>query len=169
MWRTREMQALVGVTTLGFASYCLTLASLPVYAVAGGAAESTAGVVTAVFLLVTIALLSVLSVGLSIRATSKSQNQGSVVEVAARQRTLAERYLNALLLARGGAQADPANTASLLRHPEIGRALKRLAGRVSDADMRAMNAAVDVQHRDVNAVVREFLASPVSPPAGPGR
>jgi glycine betaine/choline ABC-type transport system substrate-binding protein len=49
-------------------------------------------------------------------------------------------------------------TASLLRHPEIGRALKRLAGRLSDADMRAMNAAVDVQHRDVNVVVREFLA-----------
>ena len=50
------MQALVGVTVLGFASYCLTLASLPVYAVAGGAAESTAGVVTAVFLVVTIAV-----------------------------------------------------------------------------------------------------------------
>ncbi len=50
------MQALIGVTFLGFASYCLTLASLPVYAVAGGAAESTAGVVTAVFLVVTIAV-----------------------------------------------------------------------------------------------------------------
>jgi predicted MFS family arabinose efflux permease len=49
------MQALIGVTVLGFASYCLTLASLPVYAVTGGAAESTAGVVTAVFLVVTIA------------------------------------------------------------------------------------------------------------------
>jgi predicted MFS family arabinose efflux permease len=49
------MQALIGVTVLGFASYCLTLASLPVYAVAGGAAESTAGVVTAVLLVVTIA------------------------------------------------------------------------------------------------------------------
>ena len=48
------MRALVGVTVLGFASYCLTLASLPVYAVRGGAAESTAGVVTAVFLVVTI-------------------------------------------------------------------------------------------------------------------
>ena len=56
LWRSRGMQALVGVTTLGFASYCLTLASLPAYAVAGGAAESTAGVVTAVFLLVTIAV-----------------------------------------------------------------------------------------------------------------
>jgi predicted MFS family arabinose efflux permease len=56
LWRSRGLQALVGVTVLGFASYCLTLASLPVYAVSGGAAESTAGVVTAVFLLVTIAV-----------------------------------------------------------------------------------------------------------------
>lgn len=50
------MQALVGVTVLGFAGYCLTLASLPVYAVSGGAAESTVGVVTAVFLTATIAV-----------------------------------------------------------------------------------------------------------------
>jgi predicted MFS family arabinose efflux permease len=56
LWRGRGMQALVGVTVLGFASYCLTLAALPVYAVAGGADESTAGVVTAVFLAVTIAV-----------------------------------------------------------------------------------------------------------------
>jgi predicted MFS family arabinose efflux permease len=56
LWRSRGMQALIGVTALGFASYCLTLASLPFYAVSGGAAESTAGVVTAVFLLVTIAV-----------------------------------------------------------------------------------------------------------------
>ena len=42
LWRSRGMQALVGVTVLGFASYCLTLASLPAYAVAGGADESTA-------------------------------------------------------------------------------------------------------------------------------
>jgi glycine betaine/choline ABC-type transport system substrate-binding protein len=48
-------------------------------------------------------------------------------------------------------------TASLLRQPAIGRALARLAGRVSDRDMRTLNAAVDVDHRDVSAVVREFL------------
>ncbi|MGY1885054.1 MFS transporter [Blastococcus sp. SYSU DS0753] len=48
------MQGLIGVTLLGFVSYCLTLASLPSYAVAGGATEGSAGVVTAVFLLVTI-------------------------------------------------------------------------------------------------------------------
>ncbi len=53
--RQPAMQALLAVTALGFASYCLTLASLPTYAVGGGAAEATAGVVTAVFLLVTVA------------------------------------------------------------------------------------------------------------------
>jgi len=50
------MQALVVVTGLGFASYCLTLSSLPAFAVLGGAPEATAGLVTAVFLLVTILL-----------------------------------------------------------------------------------------------------------------
>ena len=59
LWRTRGVQALVGVTALGFASYFLTLASLPTYAVAGGASEATAGVVTAVFLVVTIVVQTV--------------------------------------------------------------------------------------------------------------
>lgn len=54
LWRFPALQALVGATTLGFASYCLTLASLPAYAVAGGTAVTTAGAVTTVFLLVTI-------------------------------------------------------------------------------------------------------------------
>jgi predicted MFS family arabinose efflux permease len=53
------MRALVGATGLGFAGYCLTLASLPAHAVAGGASPDTAGVVTAVFLLVTVAGQSV--------------------------------------------------------------------------------------------------------------
>jgi predicted MFS family arabinose efflux permease len=62
LWRSSAMRALVGVTVLGFASYCLTLASLPAYAVAGGARESTAGVVTAVLLVVTIAVQAVVPV-----------------------------------------------------------------------------------------------------------
>jgi glycine betaine/choline ABC-type transport system substrate-binding protein len=37
-------------------------------------------------------------------------------------------------------------------------ALSQLAGRISETDMRAMNAAVDVDHRDVAATVREFLS-----------
>ena len=56
LWRSAAMRALVGVTVLGFASYCLTLASLPAYAVRGGAGEDTAGIVTAVLLTVTIAV-----------------------------------------------------------------------------------------------------------------
>ncbi|SNT00880.1 Predicted arabinose efflux permease, MFS family [Geodermatophilus saharensis] len=59
LWRLPAMRALVGATGLGFAGYCLTLASLPAYAVAGGASADTAGVVTAVFLLVTVAGQSV--------------------------------------------------------------------------------------------------------------
>src|SRR4051812_6048514 len=56
LWRFPALQALIGATPLGFASYCLPLASLPVYAVAGGTAATTAGAVTTVFLLVTIAV-----------------------------------------------------------------------------------------------------------------
>jgi predicted MFS family arabinose efflux permease len=55
LWRAPAMRALAGVTVLGFASYCLTLASLPVYAVQGGAGANIAGLVTAALLLVTIA------------------------------------------------------------------------------------------------------------------
>jgi glycine betaine/choline ABC-type transport system substrate-binding protein len=50
-----------------------------------------------------------------------------------------------------------ARTASMLRQPAIGRALAALAGRVSDADMRRLNAAVDIERRDVKDVVREFM------------
>ena len=50
-----------------------------------------------------------------------------------------------------------ARTASLLAHPAIGRALARLAGRISDRDMREMNAAVDLGHRDVRDVAARFL------------
>ena len=50
-------------------------------------------------------------------------------------------------------------TASMLREPAIGRALSALAGRVSDRDMRRLNAAVDIERRNVKDVVREFLAS----------
>jgi diguanylate cyclase (GGDEF)-like protein/PAS domain S-box-containing protein len=65
-------------------------------------------------ILLTFALFSTVSVVLSIRTTSRSQNRATVVEIAARQRTLAERYIDDVLLARAGAQADPALTAELL-------------------------------------------------------
>jgi osmoprotectant transport system substrate-binding protein len=47
---------------------------------------------------------------------------------------------------------------SLARWPQIGVAMERLAGKVSDEDMRAMNLAVESEHRDVAEVVREFRA-----------
>lgn len=48
---------------------------------------------------------------------------------------------------------------SLRRWPQIGVAMRRLAGKVSADEMRAMNLAVDAQHEDVTQVVRQFRAS----------
>ena len=48
-------------------------------------------------------------------------------------------------------------SAVLLAHPELREALNELAGRISEDDMRAMNASVDVEHRDVAATVKDFL------------
>ena len=46
--------------------------------------------------------------------------------------------------------------ASLKLHPVLGRAVDRLAGQVSAEDVRAMNDAVDREHKDVGDVVRAF-------------
>jgi osmoprotectant transport system substrate-binding protein len=45
---------------------------------------------------------------------------------------------------------------ALRRWPQIQTALDTLAGKISADDMRTMNEAVDGQHRDPAAVVREF-------------
>ena len=52
-----------------------------------------------------------------------------------------------------------ARSATLLRYPEVRTALERLSGRISAADMRAMNYAADVEHRDIPGVARNFLAT----------
>ncbi len=65
-------------------------------------------------ILIVFAVFSALSVSLSIRSTSGSRHNASVVEVAARQRTLAVRYANDVLLAREGRPADPSYTAGIL-------------------------------------------------------
>ena len=54
--------------------------------------------------------------------------------------------------------AAVARAETLLRYPQLRAALERLSGRISAADMRAMNYAADVEHRDVPVIVREFLA-----------
>jgi len=48
---------------------------------------------------------------------------------------------------------------SLRRWPQIQLALDALAGKITAADMRKMNEAIDGQHRDPSAVVREFRLS----------
>ena len=48
--------------------------------------------------------------------------------------------------------------ASLELHPVLGKAVERLAGKVSAEDVRAMNDAVDREHKDVGEVVRAFRA-----------
>ena len=52
-----------------------------------------------------------------------------------------------------------ARASTMLRYPRVRIALERLASRISAADMRAMNHAVDAEHRDAAAVVRQFLAA----------
>ena len=46
---------------------------------------------------------------------------------------------------------------TLAEHPEVKQALNDLVGKISDAEMRQLNYAVDGQKRDVKEVVREFL------------
>jgi osmoprotectant transport system permease protein len=56
-----------------------------------------------------------------------------------------------------------ARSATLLAHPDVRDALGTQSGRISLADMRKMNRAVDAEHRDPADVARAFLAgAPVS-------
>ena len=50
-----------------------------------------------------------------------------------------------------------ARRATLVAHPDVQRALATLAGKVSVADMRRLNRAVDAEHQEPAAVVRAFL------------
>jgi osmoprotectant transport system permease protein len=52
-----------------------------------------------------------------------------------------------------------ARAAMLLQYPQVRAALERLAGRVSADDMRSLNYAADVEHRDIPQIVRAFLSS----------
>ena len=50
-----------------------------------------------------------------------------------------------------------ARAASLMRHPEVRRALTSLAGAISAEDMRAMNNAADAGKEDPAKIARDFL------------
>jgi diguanylate cyclase (GGDEF)-like protein/PAS domain S-box-containing protein len=70
--------------------------------------------ITIVAIVATSALVLAASAAVSIWSTGKSQNRAAVVEIAGRQRTLAERYVTQILLVRAGAEASPQRTGVLL-------------------------------------------------------
>jgi glycine betaine/choline ABC-type transport system substrate-binding protein len=42
-------------------------------------------------------------------------------------------------------------------HPDVARALTELGGKMSDAEMRRLNALADVEHKDIAAIARDWL------------
>jgi glycine betaine/choline ABC-type transport system substrate-binding protein len=48
---------------------------------------------------------------------------------------------------------------TLLKHPIVKNTLDRLAGKISEAEMRKMNYAVDGEKKDATIVAREFLST----------
>lgn len=51
--------------------------------------------------------------------------------------------------------------AALAAHPALRRALDELGGKLSNADMRRLNALADVEHRDIATIARDWLAASV--------
>ena len=59
-------------------------------------------------------------------------------------------------------QAAPVIRASVLeKHPAVGAALAELGGKISDAEMRRLNALADVEHKDIAEIARVWLAERV--------
>jgi PAS domain-containing protein len=115
-------------------------------------------------ILATFALFSAVSVGLSVWATSRSQYKASVLEVAARQRTLSERYVREVLLTRDGAQADPAYVGSLLERSALALLQGGKAPAVNgDDDETSLSAAhgsdIRAQLRQQRKLVRDLRAT----------
>ena len=76
------------------------------------ATRSGNGPIIAIFL--TFAIVGAASILLSVSVTDGSKHRATAIEVASRQRTLAERYVKEILLAREGRQVDPAYTATVM-------------------------------------------------------
>jgi diguanylate cyclase (GGDEF)-like protein/PAS domain S-box-containing protein len=76
--------------------------------------EAGSGRRPVIAIFVTFALISAVSIALSVSSTKSSEHRTNVIEIAARQRTLAERYISEIQLVRSGVQADPGYTASVM-------------------------------------------------------
>jgi len=128
-------------------------------------------------ILATFALSSAVTVGLSIWATSRSEHRAAVLQIAARQRTLAERYVKEVLLVRSGVAADPAATATDLRESADALLDGGLAPAVNgDDDETVISGASDAAVRgeleqerrlvhDLTATGSAILAGRPMPPA----
>jgi len=59
-------------------------------------------------------------------------------------------------------QAAPVIRAAVLeKHPAVTAALAELGGKISDAEMRRLNALADVEHKDIAEIARTWLAQRV--------
>jgi len=55
-------------------------------------------------------------------------------------------------------EAAPVTRQSTIQqHPDIAAALDQLAGRLSDGEMRRLNALADVEHQDIATIARDWL------------
>jgi glycine betaine/choline ABC-type transport system substrate-binding protein len=50
-----------------------------------------------------------------------------------------------------------ARAQTLLRYPQVRKSLEHLGGKITAADMRSLNYAADVEHKDIARIVAEFL------------
>ena len=57
--------------------------------------------------------------------------------------------------------APVVRTAVLEQHPEVGRALLELRGKIDDDEMRRLNAMADIEHKDLHAIAHDWLARAV--------
>ena len=119
---------------------------------------------TIVAILATFAIFSTLSLTLSIWTTKGSQHQAAILEVAARQRTLAERYVNEVLLARSGARVDPAKIGSILAQSADallnGGTAPAVWGDDDETRLTGANAAIDrAQLRQERRLVEDLTAT----------
>ena len=53
--------------------------------------------------------------------------------------------------------AAVARAETLLRYPQVRIAIEKLSGKISAEEMRALNYAADVEHRDIKEIAREFI------------
>ncbi|MDP9284521.1 MAG: PAS domain S-box protein, partial [Actinomycetota bacterium] len=124
---------------------------------------------TIIAIVLTFALVSTLSAAVSVWSTGRSKHRAAVVEVAARQRTLAERYVEEVLLVRSGVAADPGHIAADLSQSAralldggtapsvIGDDDETTLGATTDAVVRAELEQEQRLVTDLTAAGRAFL------------